>query len=61
MWVRFTADFDWKPIPQSTTAYKAGMVLNVTRACADAALGAGKAVKSANPKRAPGEVDNGET
>lgn len=57
MWVRFTADFDWKPQPQAITAYKAGMVQNVTRACADAAVSAGKAVKAAKPRR---EGDNGE-
>ncbi|MCA0025475.1 MULTISPECIES: hypothetical protein [unclassified Mesorhizobium] len=45
MWVRFTADFDWKPTPQSITAYKAGMVLNVPRACAEAACRVEKAVK----------------
>ncbi|MCF6111996.1 hypothetical protein [Mesorhizobium muleiense] len=51
MWVRFTTDFDWKPTPQSTTAYKAGMVMNVTRACAEAALQASKAVKAAKTRR----------
>jgi hypothetical protein len=47
MWVRFTADFDFSPAAfggRSTTAYKAGMALNVTRECADKAIGAGKAV-----------------
>jgi hypothetical protein len=58
MWVRFTADFGWKPTPQSTVAYKAGMALNVTRACADAALLADKAVKMPRRRR---ESDNGET
>jgi hypothetical protein len=46
MWVRFNADFDWKPTSQSITAYKTGMVLNVTRACAEAAIAASKAVKA---------------
>ncbi|WP_181182627.1 hypothetical protein [Mesorhizobium sp. B3-1-9] len=45
MWVRFTADFDWKPTPQSIIAYKAGMEQNVTRVCAAAALSVEKAVK----------------
>lgn len=36
MWVRFLSDFDWRQ-PGFTIAYKAGMVENVTRACAAAA------------------------
>jgi hypothetical protein len=38
MWVRFTGDFDFSPAAlggRSTTAYRAGMELNVTRECAD--------------------------
>lgn len=35
-WVRFVEDFNWRQ-PGFTVAYKAGMVLNVTRACAAAA------------------------
>lgn len=56
MWVRFTADFDWKPTPQSITAYKAGMEQNVTRACAEAALSADKAVKCSRPRK---DADDG--
>lgn len=41
-WVRFTKDYDWVQ-PAFTIAYKAGMHLNVTRACADEAIAAGKA------------------
>lgn len=37
MWVRFIDDFDWRPRCGVTVAYKAGMTLNVTRACAVAA------------------------
>jgi hypothetical protein len=47
MWVRFTGDFDFSPAAlggRSTTAYRAGMELNVTRECADQAVAAGKAV-----------------
>lgn len=55
-WIRFTADFDWRPIPQKTIAYKAGMHKLVTTRCADAAIAAGKAVKQAKPK-APKEGD----
>lgn len=41
--VRFTADFDYRPTPVSTIAYKAGMELTVRRGCADQAVAAGKA------------------
>ena len=41
--VRFTADFDYRPTPVSTIAYKAGMDLTVRRECADQAVAAGKA------------------
>lgn len=54
MWVRFTADFDFSPVAlggRSTTAYKAGMVLNVTRECADLAIAAGKAVAGRKPRK----------
>ncbi len=33
-WVRFTADFDFKPIKVQTTAYLADMVANFTTRCA---------------------------
>ena len=45
MWVRFTADFDWKPKPQVTIAFLAGQERNVTRGCASKAIKAGKAEK----------------
>lgn len=44
MWFRFTRDFDFSPVERSgrvTIAYKAGMLQNVTRACAEAAEKAG--------------------
>lgn len=46
MWVRFKDDFDFSPKARNgnvTKAYKAGMVQNVTRECAEAAIAAGKA------------------
>ncbi|CDM56282.1 MULTISPECIES: hypothetical protein [Rhizobium] len=43
--VRFTHDFDYKPTPQSTIGYKAGMELTVKRECADQAVAAKKAVE----------------
>lgn len=52
-WVRFTADFDWKPTPRSVIAYKAGHELSVTKRCADAAVAAGKAEAVPTPSRAP--------
>ncbi|OAM77701.1 hypothetical protein A3840_08705 [Devosia elaeis] len=42
-WVRFKADFDWRPRQGVTIAYKAGMHLLVTTRCAEAAIAAGKA------------------
>lgn len=60
LWVRFTSDFDFKPTPQSTVAYKAGMVANVTRACATLAVVAGKAVRIKRDRKDAGaEIDNG--
>ena len=58
MHVRFTSDFDWSPRYGVTIAYIAGMELNVTTPCAEAALKAGKAEKLPTPKR---EVVNGKT
>lgn len=46
MRVRFIADFDWSPPERQgrvTVAYKAGMEMRLTRACAAAAIQAGKA------------------
>ncbi len=50
MWMRFLADYDWKPRPPVTIAFKAGDVKNVTRACAAAAATAGKAIKTERPE-----------
>lgn len=49
-WVRFSANFNWVQ-PGFTIAYKAGMALNVTRACADEAIRKGVAVKVATPRK----------
>ena len=43
--VRFTRDFDWKPVPAVTVAYLAGMEQMVTTRCAEKAMAQGKAVK----------------
>ena len=48
-WVRFTADFDFKPRPTVTIAYLAGDVRNVTRSCAAAAIASGKAERTVRP------------
>ncbi|TXI03389.1 MAG: hypothetical protein E6Q76_13920 [Rhizobium sp.] len=50
--VRFTADFDYKPLPSTTIAYRAGMVCVVKRECADQAIAAGKAVDFFRSKEA---------
>jgi hypothetical protein len=57
-WVRFSANFNWVQ-PGFTIAYKAGMALNVTRACADEAISKGVAVKIAAPPKE--DIDGQET
>ena len=44
-WVRFLADFDFKPRPQVTIAYRRGQAANVTTPCAAQATATGKAVR----------------
>lgn len=41
--IRFLADYDYKPRPQVTIAYKAGKVEFVHLECAEKAVAAGKA------------------
>ncbi|WP_273785606.1 hypothetical protein [Brucella intermedia] len=53
-WVHFTADFDWKPKPQVTIAYRKGRRLIVTTPCASAALAKGVAEKMKTPGKADG-------
>lgn len=63
MWVRFSADFDFSPAEKGglvTIAYKAGTAENVTRACADQALAAGKAEKIKAPRGAEADAGDGE-
>ncbi len=43
--VRFTADFDYRPIPQVTIGYLAGMEETVKRDCAAQAIAAEKAIE----------------
>lgn len=52
-WLKFTADFDWRPQIGTVLAYKAGTVALVTTPCADAAKAAGNAEPAAKPKDAP--------
>ncbi len=56
MWVRFTDNFNWVQ-PGFTVAYKSGMHLNVTRACADEAVERGVAVRTAAPRREREKAD----
>lgn len=53
-WVLFTADHDYTPANDRrlVIAYKAGMRLNVPRACADAAVGLNRAQLVPAPTRA---------
>ena len=51
MWVRFTADFNFRPNVGTTIAYKAGMLQNVTRRCAMEATLKGKAVRMTKSRK----------
>lgn len=51
-WVRFTADFDFKPKKAVTIAYQSGQVKLVTSPCARAAIAAGKAEATTKPEGA---------
>ncbi|EHK56821.1 hypothetical protein [Allomesorhizobium alhagi] len=57
-WVRFTADFDWKPRPQVTIAYRMGQEVNVTTLCAARAVSASMAVRIKKAKKL--NADQGE-
>ena len=53
MWVRFIDRFNWSPPEKNnrvTLSYKTGTVHNVTKACAEAAIAAGKAARTINPR-----------
>lgn len=53
MWVRFTDVFRWSP-PEANRAWSQTIqpsVQNVTRACAAAAIAAGKAVRVKQPRK----------
>ena len=58
-WLRFTANFDWKPKPQVTIAFKAGQEKNVPTPCAEAALAKGVAVRLPRKRRTDGDLDQG--
>lgn len=60
MWIKFTADMDFKSTPGTTIEYKAGWTGNVTRDCADKAVAAGKGVRLKAPRKGePVEVSHG--
>jgi hypothetical protein len=48
-WVRFIKDYDFKPTPAVTIAYKAGMTEYVTRRCATLAIASEKAARAEQP------------
>lgn len=50
-WIRFTADFDFRPSRRLTLAYRAGMTLLVPTAAAEAAEAAGAGRRVARPNR----------
>ncbi len=55
--LRFIADFDYKPLPSVTIAYRAGMTCVVKRDCYDQAIAAGKAVDFFRDKEAGNGAD----
>jgi len=57
MRVRFLADFDYKPTPQVTIAYRAGDVLLVRRECGERAIELGRAELTALPTPPAGLAD----
>lgn len=57
-WVRFTADYDFRPKPGVTIAYNGGWVGLVTTPCANEAVAAGKAERTSKPK--PRQADGAE-
>lgn len=60
MWIKFTADFEWKPKRNVTMTWRAGDgPYNATRECAEAAIKAGAAVelKKANKDSEPTVVE----
>ncbi len=57
-YVRFTADFDYRPVRAVVIAYKAGMEETVKRDCARKAIAAGKAVEIPNPPRGNNDPAN---
>lgn len=68
--VRFLKNFDWKPVPAVTIAYKAGAKHLVTTRCAERAIARGAAEKVERPaakqaeepvRRRRRKSDNGET
>jgi hypothetical protein len=57
-WMKTLADFDYKPKPGVTIAYKAGGEYNAPRAAATLAVAAGKAVRLRKTgKGAAGDVE----
>ncbi|MDJ1632679.1 hypothetical protein [Rhizobium rhizogenes] len=55
--LRFTADFDYKPLPSVTIAFRAGQTCVVKRECYDRAIAAGKAVDFYRDKEAGNDAN----
>jgi len=49
--VKFTMDFDFKPVDTATIGYLTGMEVTVKQDCADQAIAAGKAVLLSRPRK----------
>lgn len=54
--IRFLVDWDWKPSPMATIAYRAGQSYYVTLACAEKALAQGKAEPVTGPDAPPAGI-----
>lgn len=51
--VKFTKNFDYRPVQGTTIGYLAGMEITVRQECADLAIAAGAAVTVEKPRKEP--------
>lgn len=58
MWVRFLVDHAYKPVPNSTTDYKAGMTANLPHDKAQALIDAGKAEAGEKTEKVASDADS---
>ncbi len=51
--VKFTKDFDYRPVQGTTIGFLAGMEMTVRQECADFAIAVGAAVAVKKPRKEP--------